>query len=87
MKRKIGTTLAVCAALLAGAGCATTEIPEGACRRGGYFVPGEKDATPAYAAALHEMFDFDNPNPTTASVLVYERLDFLERYCWARRVR
>ena len=78
-------TLVALAALLSAA-CATVEIPEGACRRGGYYVPGEMVMQPRYAEAFFAVFGRQSSEQTFDQFIVDQRLDELERYCWARRV-
>lgn len=64
---------------LPGAGCATTPGgPVPRCFEGGYWQ--EEDITDLYAVSLVETFAIVN-DKATQYVFVYERLDYLEKFC------
>lgn len=78
-------------ASLALAGCATPHAT-GTCDRAGYWVGAdefEADAVrPEYLADLEDTFQLDLlTGEPTRGLIVWERLDDLERHCWATRAR
>lgn len=79
-----GTLLAVWAALLLG--CQTVQI-DTPCPRSRYWVPNEMAAMPGYAQILRDAFEIDDQGRPHRYPVLFERLDELERYCWAMRAR